>query len=255
MYRESFRFLVHHRIAFFVVLALFLVLELISVRRWNDQIGVMTGISATVLFISLEFYVCFRVIFPDRSILLSDMAKIVGFLLLKLLLLVLIVLPAAGLLLLLFYLTDFEDELARQGKWLIESKYVPVILIYGVGLFVYSFLGTILPAHVAGRETGLLYAFWRGQRTFFRLLWRFLLGPGVIFVACQLAYYLNSINRFFPREFIDENWVLNVTTILIKIPLMGLDIWMTVLIAWILSTVFLKDEAEEEALYGQAAAS
>lgn len=132
------------------------------------------------------------------------------------------------------------NQASSMNKWGVT---LTVILSF---LLVFSLLGTVLPAYVAGREQGVKKALQRGVRYILPLMVRLIVGPGIIYFGPFFLIEFLFILQQVPDTFFIENWVPNFPA-LIALPLLYcFKGWAIVMTAWILSHAFLMSEAEDK---------
>ncbi|MEO1990133.1 MAG: hypothetical protein ABGX47_26275 [Martelella sp.] len=88
------------------------------------------------------------------------------------------------------------NTLEKNAAYLVAFLAAPVW--YFISSFVFALVGTWLPATIEGQEASIGAAFARGKKSFFQLLWRFivfLFAPGTIYLFgafLVLSYFVES---------------------------------------------------------------
>ncbi len=113
-------------------------------------------------------------------------------------------------------------------------------------IVVFGLLGTLLPAFVADRGRGVGVAFRRGCSQFFWIMSQFLAGPVLIF-ALAYAVIFGGHNWMHPHvDLLNAIYIPNVPLFVILIAGYLIQALGTVMIAWVLSTAFLRAEGNGE---------
>lgn len=218
----------------------------LQVLKEQDLIGSGGGFPSFFIWSVVACYAHFAILLPEDRDRKADNKIMMGFILRNLGLSALFIVPSVVIIFLAY------DAISAGGAGNDDQMFftvvilatIPVILIF---LLVFSLLGTLLPAYVAGRAPGIKKAFQRGRRSFFPVMGKFIIGPGPIYfiplVAVVTALYMLQI----PEAFFDENWVPNIPVLVSYLLLYCIHGWAVVMAAWILSHTFLEAEADEGA--------
>lgn len=106
-------------------------------------------------------------------------------------------------------------------------------------LLIFSLIGTLLPAFVYGKNKGLGQALGRKK---WPIVWRIIVGPGTLnILIILLALAVTSFGLVEGRNF-QANWSPNVADIIFSLVLYTVHIWGVVMLAYILSTEYIKAE-------------
>jgi hypothetical protein len=243
MYRESLALTFQMSKYIFLIIAAFIVYYTLGEKEIWGFTG--SGEGSFVVFIILAFYAHYYFIFSSLDVPKDQGKRILGFVGWSFFLFILALIPAFGVAAFFFYGVGSGGDLQEDAN--LDVFLSIFVASYAVcSLVVYSFLGTVLPAHVAGRKKGLKYAYLRGWEYFYFGLWRLLVGPGLILTISFIAYVSVLMIGNVPETLFVNGWVPNITTILADVILLWLQFWATIMVAWILSTVFLNSEKTEE---------
>ncbi|WP_282607219.1 hypothetical protein [Pelagibius sp. Alg239-R121] len=116
------------------------------------------------------------------------------------------------------------------------------ILLAVCFLIVFGLLGTLLPAFVADRGRGFSVAFSRGISQFLWTSGHFLAGPVLLF-AVSYAISIGGLYAMDPHiDLLNASYIPNIPLFLILIVAYVIQALGTVMIAWVLSTAFLRAE-------------
>jgi hypothetical protein len=242
MYLGSFRLTVKLLPVVLVVIAAEFVLQYlgrVEILRFADSIVIF------LVWSVLAFFALYFVLFPGKNYSQINLKLLFGFTVRNCGLGILFALPA--LVIPFLFLPEIE-AVAKGHQNVLEGFfefYASLIALF-TALIIYSLLGTWLPAFLSGHGDSFANAFSRGKRSFFRAVWRMILGPGVLFVVSFLAFgALLSILDLQSQEF-QESWIASSFSYLGWFIYYCFLAWAVVMAAWILSHAFLASEAEEE---------
>lgn len=243
MYSGSFR--VALKLYPLILIAIFGEIAIQTLKE-RGMFGSGGGIASFFIWSILACYAHMAILLPEKRDGRANNKILLGFIWRNLGLTALFFIPAVAII--IYGYETFEtvltgsDDLAFLSALLSIS--LPVTLIF---LLVYSLLGTLLPAFVAGRRTGLKQAFRRGRRFFFPLMIRMIIGPGILYLGPLILYVFLSHAFDHPQNFFAQNWSPNLITIASYAVIYCLQGWSIVMAAWILSHTFLESEADEGA--------
>ena len=132
----------------------------------------------------------------------------------------------------------------RDGAFGIEvSDIVAVgLLLTACFIFIFALLGTLLPAFVVDRGRGLSAAFSRGRAQFFWMMSQFLAGPVLIFVLSSAIIFGGQAWLHPHIDLLNAIYIPNVPLFLILIVGYLIQALGTIMIAWVLSSAFLRSE-------------
>lgn len=113
-------------------------------------------------------------------------------------------------------------------------------------LIVFSLFGTLLPAYVLDRGRGFGAALPRGISQFFWMTGRMLLGPVFLYAASAVVIMTGLIFVAPHAEILGEGNMPNIIAIVFMIIGYLVQAVGTVMVAWILSTAYVRAEAAVE---------
>ncbi|MCR9214621.1 MAG: hypothetical protein NXI13_12960 [Proteobacteria bacterium] len=225
---------------------LFAVFAEIAIQALKEQDVIGSGGAFASFFIwsILACYAHISILLPEKRDARADNKIMMGFVLRNLGLTALFLVPSIVIIIFAYNALNTamggsDDEAFFTA---VGMAAIPIMLIF---LFVYSLLGTLLPAYVAGRNTGIGKALRRGRRNFFPLMGRLVIGPGILYLGPLIIVVTLSNLLQIPEVFFNENWVPNFTALFSYALIYCFQGWAIVMIAWILSYTFLASEAEE----------
>jgi len=243
MYKETLKLTLNMYKIVLAFVAVGIIITVLGEREILDSSG---DVTSSILFIVLAFYAHFLVLFPGRIQQKEDNNKLIGFLGWSFLLFFLIAILAALISLPFIGYAVSTNADAESGSF--GLFILAFVVVYGiVSLFFYSLFGTVLPAHVAGREKGLKKAFKRGKKNFFYIFGRLLIGPGLIITLSTLVYFallgatINSDTLF------RDGWVPNIAAIIAEAAFWWINCWATIMVAWVLSKAFMRTDTVDVA--------
>ncbi|MGB5216414.1 MAG: hypothetical protein WBN88_22555 [Anderseniella sp.] len=223
----------------YVALAVFGVL---AIELLNEGFGISeSGGSFASMFLwsCLAFVVHAQILLPSDSIADAIVLRVFGFAMRSFGIFVLMLI-ASALLTIIFTLV-FGTE---QSRVLFVYALVAFVIL---GLPVFVWLGTILPAFVAGRARGVRAAVKRGKTQFGWIAGRLIIGPGVLLVLSLALGLLLLIPVDYNGEFWNEQGVFQPLVVFALFICFTVQAFATALTAVILSRAFLRAEGMPDA--------
>ncbi len=127
---------------------------------------------------------------------------------------------------------------ADEDLLLIIGIMIPAFAL--TSLLVFTFLGTILPAHVANEGRGLGMVIARGWRQFFWIAGRLTIGPGLLFVISLAIFTVPTLVFDLSGDYLSGGVPDPLTTFAAMITY-AIQAWATIMVAVILSRAFVRD--------------
>ena len=238
MYGNSLRLLKDVATTAFPVVVALIVLEVLVEQN------VLTGNFFSAGFVDVIAYACIAfvahvaVLFPDRKT-DPELTKKIGGFLWRVFLMNLPLFVAAFLVVILAM--SFVDTLDASNKEEVKV-YAGILLLPVAGLLfllIFGFTGTLLPAFIYGKNQGLGRALGREK---WPVIWRIIVGPGLLNILIIIIAFGAAALELLKGSFFQENWAPNVADIIINVILYMISVWGVVMLAYILSTEYIKAE-------------
>ncbi|MEM9470843.1 MAG: hypothetical protein AAGA00_02715 [Pseudomonadota bacterium] len=202
--------------------------------------GLETGGSflSTLLWSYLAYAVHAQILLPPDNNAATNALRVIGF-----------ALRTFGIVLLIT-LAVFLSTIIFAS--VIGTEQSRVVLVFGLvafvvlGLPVFVWLGTILPAYVAGRERGIGAAVRRGRAQFSWIAVRLLIGPGALLILSLALLSLLLFPVDYNGEFLSEDGDFQPMAVFALFLGFTVQAFATSLTAVILSRAFLRAEGMSE---------
>jgi len=172
-----------------------------------------------------------------------DGKRVFGFALRTFGLVLLVALPAAAFA--LIYVRSLAIELSSDE----ELTLFVFVLFPAMGLLslmIFSILGTLLPAYVAGHGRGIGAAIARGRRQFFWLAGRLLVGFGILYALSMIVIFLPAFETSSNGNLFASSYAPNPTVLVSLIVAYAIQVFAIVLAAVALSRAFLRDQVRPD---------
>lgn len=223
----------------FVALAVFgelviqLSMEWFAITRSVGALSAATFVS-TLLWAYLAYAIHAQILLPRDRISTMSSASVFGFALRSFGIFIVI---AVAVVLVALILT----KMIGVGLPGANELYLMLAAIT-LGFPMFVWLGTVLPAYVAGRARGVNAAIGRGRSQFGWIAGRLLIGPGLLLVLSGALYSLLPIPIYDNSSFWNKEWIFQPIAVLGFLLYYTVQAFVTALTAVILSRAYIRAE-------------